>query len=216
MKALIIDDHRVVRRGLKEVLADAFPDLETGEASNQAEALEQAWKQEWDVALLDIGLPGRSGFDLLVDLKQARPRLPVIIISMYPEEHFAVRALKCGASSYLTKETASEELVKAVQHVLNGSKYITPSLGEKLARDIESGELKRHESLSNREFQVMRMLAGGQTVKEIAGELCLSVKTISTYRTRILEKMRFSSNAELMRYAARHKLIDFQEPFFEE
>lgn len=210
MKALIIDDHRVVRRGLKEVLADGYSDLEVGEAANQAEALEQAWQRDWDVVLLDLGLPGRSGFDLLVDLKKARPRLPVIVVSMYPEEHFAVRALKCGASSYLTKEMAAEELLKAVQHVINGSKYITPSLGEKLARDVEAGDQKRHELLSNREFQVMRMLAAGKAVKEIAAELCLSVKTISTYRTRILEKMQMISNAELMRYAAHYKLIDYQ------
>lgn len=210
MKALIVDDHRIVRRGLKEVLADSFPDIEVGEAANQAEALEQAWKHDWDIVLLDIGLPGRSGFDLLVDLKKAKPRLPIIVVSMYPEEHFAVRALKCGASSYLTKEAAADELPRAVHHVLNGAKYITPSLGEKLARDVETGEQKQHEALSNREFQVMRMLAGGHTVKEIAAELCLSVKTISTYRTRILEKMHLTSNADLMRYAARYKLIDYQ------
>ena len=208
MRALIIDDHKVVRRGLKEILVEGFPGLETGEAGNQAEALEQVWNQEWDVVLLDIGLPGRSGFDLLIDLKQAKPRLPVIVISMYPEEHFAVRALKCGASSYLTKEAASDELLNAVQRVLGGAKYITVSLGEKLARDIESGDQKLHESLSNREFQVMCMLAAGQIVKEIAGELCLSVKTISTYRTRILEKMNVTSNAELMRYAARNQLVN--------
>ncbi len=210
MKALIVDDHKIVRRGLKEVLGEEFPGLETGEAGNQAEAMEQAWKADWDIVLLDLGLPGRSGFDLLVDLKQARPRLPVIVVSMYPEENFAVRALKCGASSYLTKESAADELPKAVRHVLAGAKYITPSLGEKLARDVESGDQKRHETLSNREFQVMRMLAGGQTVKEIAAELCLSVKTISTYRTRVLEKMHLCSNADLMRYAARYKLIDYQ------
>jgi two-component system, NarL family, invasion response regulator UvrY len=210
MKALIIDDHRIVRRGLKEVLADGFSDLEVGEAGNQADGLEAVWKHDWDIVLLDLGLPGRSGFDLLVELKKAKPRLPVIVVSMYPEEHFAVRALKCGASSYLTKESAADELPKAVQHVLRGSKYITPSLGEKLAHNVEAGDQKRHELLSNREFQVMRMLAGGQTVKEIAAELCLSVKTISTYRTRILEKMQLTSNADLMRYAAHYRLIDYQ------
>ena len=211
MRVLIIDDHRVVRRGLRDVLAEEFAELAIGEAANQSEALEQVWKQEWDIVLLDIGLPGRNGFDLLVDLKQARPRLPVIVISMYPEEHFAVRAIKCGASSYLTKETASDELNKAVTRVLGGAKYIPPSLGEKLARNIESGDQKRHEALSNREFQVMCMLATGRTVKEIAGELCLSIKTISTYRTRTLEKMQLTSNAELMRYAATHRLINLQE-----
>ncbi|MEI8233455.1 MAG: response regulator transcription factor [Verrucomicrobiota bacterium] len=211
MRALIVDDHGVVRRGLKEILAEGFPGLETGEAANQAEALEKAWAQEWDIVLLDIGLPGRSGFDLLVDLKQAKPHLPVIVISMYPEEHCAVRALQCGASSYLTKEAASDELLKAVRRVLGGSKYITATLGEKLARDVESRERKPHESLSNREYQVLCMLACGRTVKEIAGSLCLSVKTISTYRTRILEKMGLTSNAELMHYAARHKLINLQD-----
>ena len=211
MRALIVDDHSVVRRGLKEILAEGFPRLETGEAANQAQAMELAWAHEWDIALLDLGLPGRSGFDLLVDLKQARPRLPIIIISMYPEETCAVRALQCGASSYLTKEAASDELLTAVRHVLGGAKYITASLGEKLARDVEHGERKPHEILSNREFQVLCMLASGQTVKEIAGRLCLSVKTISTYRTRILEKMELSSNAELMRYAAHHKLVNLQD-----
>jgi len=211
MRALIVDDHRVVRRGLREVLCEGFPDLEVGEAANQAEALEEIWNHAWDIVLLDIGLPGRSGFDLLIDIKQARPKLPVIVISMYPEENFAVRAIKCGASSYLTKDAASDELIKAVQRVLSGAKYITASLGEQLARDVETGDHKRHETLSNREFQVMCMLAAGQTVKEIAGELCLSVKTISTYRTRILEKMQLTSNADLMRYAARHKLINLIE-----
>lgn len=196
---------------MRETLLEGFPELETGEAAHQSEALEQVWKHEWDLVLLDIGLPGRSGFELLIDLKQARPKLPVIVISMYPEENFASRAIKCGASSYLTKEVASDELIKAAQRVLSGAKYITPSLGEQLAREIESGDQKRHETLSNREFQVMCLLAGGQTVKEIAGELCLSVKTISTYRTRILEKMQLTSNAELMRYAARHKLINFHD-----
>jgi two-component system, NarL family, invasion response regulator UvrY len=211
MRALIVDDHCIVRRGLKEILNDGFPGLESGEAANQAEAMEQVWAHEWDIALLDIGLPGRSGLDLLVDLKQAKPRLPVIVISMYPEEHFAVRALQCGAASYLTKETASDELLKAVRHVMDGARYITASLGEQLARDVESGERKPHEALSNREFQVLCMLAAGQTVKEIAGSLCLSVKTISTYRTRILEKMELTSNSELMRYAARYKLINLQD-----
>lgn len=211
LRVLIVDDHCVVRRGLREILAEGFPSLETGEAASQAEAMELVWAREWDLALLDIGLPGRNGFDLLVDIKQARPRLPVIVISMYPEDHFAVRALKCGASSYLTKESASEELIKAARHVLGGAKYITASLGEKLARDVEAGERIPHEALSNREFQVLCMLASGETVKEIAGSLCLSIKTISTYRTRILEKMALTSNADLMRYAARNRLINLQD-----
>jgi DNA-binding NarL/FixJ family response regulator len=211
MRALIIDDHRVVRRGLKEALAEAFSDLEVSEASNQAEALQHLWNRELDVVLLDIGLPGRSGFDLLADIRRSKPKLPVIVISMYPEAEFAVRALKNGAWSYLNKEVASDEVANAVKRVLTGAKYITASLGEKLARDLELGEQERHETLSNREFQVLCMLAAGRTVKDIAGELCLSVKTISTYRTRILEKMQLTSNAELMRYATRHRLINLED-----
>lgn len=210
MRALIVDDHRVVRSGLKEALAEGFPEAVIGEAGNQAEALRQIWNEEWDVVLLDINLPGRNGLDLLVEIRQEKPRLPVIVISMYAEDEFAVRALKSGASSYLTKEVVFDELVHALKRVLSGGKYITASLGEKLARDVELGEHKSHETLSNREFQVMGMLASGRTVKEIAGELCLSVKTISTYRTRILEKMQLRSNGELMRYAVRHGLIELQ------
>lgn len=201
-----MDDHKVVRSGLKKALQEGFGDFAAGEAGQQAEALKLIWEAEWDVVLLDINLPGRNGLDLLLQIKQQQPRLPVIVISMYPEDEFAVRALKAGASSYLTKNVVFDELVQAVKRVVAGGKYITTSLGEVLARDVEMGEAKLHESLSNREFQVMGMLAAGQTVKEIAGDLCLSVKTISTYRTRILEKMQLRSNAELMRYAVRNGL----------
>jgi two-component system, NarL family, invasion response regulator UvrY len=209
MRVLIADDHAIVRRGLKEILADGFGKSTFGEAKSSHEALVQVQKQDWDIVILDISMPGKNGIDFLGDLKQIRPHVPVLILSVYPEEQFARRALKGGAAGYLTKESVPEELVRAVRKVLGGGRYISTSLAEKLAWDLgASGDKPLHELLSDREFQVFRMIALGKAVKDIADELALSVKTISTYRARILEKTGMRNNAELIRYAVQNHLVD--------
>lgn len=209
IKVLVVDDHAIVRQGLKLVLTDEFSLLEFGEACNSQEVLDQVDKQRWDIVVLDITMPGRNGLEVLKELKQIRPELPVLVLSMHPENQFAVRVLKAGAAGYMTKENAPDELVKAIKKVLAGGKYVSPSLAEKLAFDLETNmEKPFHEALSDREYQVMCMIASGKTVKQIAGELSLSVKTISTYRTRILEKMKMKNNAELTYYAIRNRLVD--------
>lgn len=212
LKILIVDDHPVVRSGLAQTLSAGFPTASVAEASNASEALERVWKERWDVVVLDISLPGKSGLDLLKEIKQECPKLPVLILSMHTEDQFAVRALRNGAAGYLTKETASQELLMAIQKALDGGKYIGPSLAEKLASHLELDQTQeRHESLSDREFQVLRMIATGMTAKEIAADLSLSIKTISTYRSRILEKMQMRNNSELMRYALRNGLVPDSE-----
>ncbi|MEW6001601.1 MAG: response regulator transcription factor [Nitrospirota bacterium] len=209
IKICIADDHELIRRGFKQIIAEE-PDMAVvGEAKNADEVLDFIRKKDCDVIILDISMPGRSGLDLLKELKVQKPKLPVLILSMYPEELYAVRTLKAGAGGYLTKDSASEELVKAIRKVVEGKKYVSPTLSEKLAFDLEIGEGKPlHEHLSDREYQVMCMIASGKTVKDIAQELFLSVKTISTFRFRILEKMRMKNNAELTHYAVKHHLID--------
>lgn len=208
-RILVVDDHYVVRQGLKAILAEHFPSAHFGDASSAQEALDLAWKEPWDVMLLDVSMPGRGGLDVLKDLRQDLPKLPIIVISMHPEEQFALRVLKLGASSYIRKDSAAQELIKAVEAALRGSKYITPSIAEKLALNLERDqEGPTHEALSDREYQVMCLLASGKTVKEAANDLSLSVKTISTYRTRILEKMNVENNSQIMRYAVRHGLVD--------
>jgi DNA-binding NarL/FixJ family response regulator len=209
MRFLIADDHAVVRRGLMEILGDEFANSAFGEAKTAQEALVQVQKQNWDVVILDISMPGKNGLDILAELKQLRPHAPVLVLSMHSEEQFARRALRGGAAGYLTKESVAEELVKAVRRVLSGGRYISASLAEKLAWDLEGkGEKPLHELLSNREFSVLRMIASGKAMKEIADELTLSVKTVSTYRRRILEKFEMRSNAELIRYAVQNHLVD--------
>ena len=209
MKILIADDHAVVRRGLQGILADAFPKLEVGDAGTAPEALEKVWKEAWDVVLLDVTMPGRSGLDILTEIKAARPKLPVLVLSLHPEERFAARALRAGASGYLTKNSAPEDLVTAIKTILNGRKYVSASLSQILAAALEPGAEKAlHEHLSEREFQVMQMIALGKSVKEIGAELSLSPKTVSTYRERILEKTKMTSNAQIMRYAVLHGLVD--------
>jgi two-component system, NarL family, invasion response regulator UvrY len=209
MRVLIADDHAVFRRGLKETIRDAFPKVSFGEARTAQETLDCVRRQDWDLVILDISMPGRSGLDILGDLKRLRPRLPVLFLSVYPEEQYARRALKSGAVGYLTKESIPEELQKAVRRVLAGGRYISAPLAEKLAYDLRSGaDTPVHELLSDREFQVLRMIASGKTVKEIAEEISLSVKTVSTYRTRILEKTGMKTTAELIRYALRMQLVD--------
>jgi DNA-binding NarL/FixJ family response regulator len=209
IKVLIADDHPVVRRGLREIVKEAFHVAVADEASNGQEVLERVAKNDYDVVLLDISMPGRSGLDVLKELKGQKPKLSVLVLSIHPEEQYAVRVLKAGASGYLTKESAQDELISAIQKVSTGRKYISPSLAERLALDLEMGaEKPPHESLSDREYQVMCMIASGKTVKEIAEELFLSVKTVSTYRARLLDKMRMKNNAELTYYAIKHRLID--------
>jgi len=205
----LADDHAVVRHGLRQILADDFKRAQFGEARNAQEALELVWNEPWDVVILDITMPGRSGLEVLREIKRFRPRLPVLVLSMHPESQFAVRVLRRGASGYMTKESAPEELVGAVKKVLAGGRYVSPSLAEKLATYVSSDSQKPAlELLSDREFQVLRLIASGKIVSEIAKELSLSVKTISTYRTRILEKMGLRNNAELMHYAMQHQLVE--------
>jgi two-component system, NarL family, invasion response regulator UvrY len=208
MRILIADDHAVVRRGLKHVLADAFKKAVFGEAANSQEALERVWKEPWDVVILDLTMPGRSGLDVLKEMKRARPKLPVLILSMHPEDQFAVRLLKAGAAGYMTKETAPGELVGAVNKAVAGGRYVSLPLAEKLASLIVRDEnAAPHESLSDREFLILRLIASGKPVSAIARELSLSVKTVSTYRARLLEKMHMDNNSELVHYAFQNQLV---------
>ncbi len=198
-----------MRHGLKQILADEFKRATFGEARHAQEALDLVWKEAWDVAVLDITMPGRSGLEVLREIKRSRPKLPVLVLSMHPESQFAVRVLKRGAAGYLTKESAPEELVGAVKKVLAGGRYVSASLAEKLATSLATdSQQPAQDRLSDREFLVLRQIASGKTVGEIAKDLALSVKTISTYRARILEKMGLRNNAELMHYAMQHQLVD--------
>jgi len=205
---LLGDDHEVVRRGLGQILAEAFPELSLGEAEDGPEVLAAVERGAWDVVLLDINMPGRNGLDVLQDLKRLHPRLPVIVLSAFPEKDYALRAFKLGAAGYLSKQSASSELIAAVKKALAGSRYITPSLAEALAANV-AGEAPAlpHEMLSNRELEVLRQVALGKTLKEIASELALSEKTVGTYRMRISRKLNLGTNVELTRYALRHHLV---------
>ena len=211
MRVLIADDHPIVRQGIKLILSEEYIRLMAEEARNGQEAIDLVLKREWDVVILDITMPGRDGLDVLKELKQLRPKLPVLILSMHSEDQFGMRVLKAGAAGYLTKENVPEELVRAIKKVLSGGKYISPNLAEQLAFNLEQDtERPLHEKLSDREYQVMCMIASGRTVKEIADELSLSMKTISTYRTRVLEKLKMRSNAELTHYAVKNRLVECQ------
>jgi len=208
IKVLIADDHTLVRKGLKQILLDTKDIEDVDEARDGKETINKVGRKKYDLVLLDISLPGRSGIDVLKQLKCSKPELPVLILSMHPEEQYAVRSLRAGASGYLTKESAPDELIKAIRKVANGGKYITSSLAEKLAGEIgPDAEKPLHETLSDREYQVMCMIASGKTVKEIAEDLNLSVKTISTHRARILRKMHMDNNAQLTHYAIKHNLV---------
>lgn len=209
IRVIIADDHAAVRRGVKDILADEA-DMEIGaEASTSQELLELVRKQAWDAVVLDISLPGRSGLEVLSELKQERPSLPVLVHTMHAEDQFAVRALRAGAAGYLTKDSPPTELVKALRKIVAGGKYVGQSLAEKLAGNVDANiDRAPHEALSDREFQILRLLASGKTVSAIADELSLSVKTISTYRSRILGKMKMKNNAELMRYALQQKVVE--------
>jgi len=209
MRVLIADDHAVFRRGLKETISEAFPKVAFGEAKSAQEALEHARVRDWDIVILDISMPGKSGLDILNDLKRLRPRLPILLLSMHPEEQYARRALKAGASGYLTKESVPEELKLAIRKIVAGGRYVSSTLAETLASDLRKGvDVPVHEILSDREFQVLRMIASGKTVKQIADEIGLSVKTVSTYRARILEKTDLKTTAALIRYAFQAQLVD--------
>ena len=208
IRILIADDHAIVRQGLRQIVAADREMTVVAEAQNGAELLRLAREKGADVVVLDISMPGRNGLETLKDLKRDYPLLPVIILSMYPEDQFAVRVFKAGASGYMTKETAPEELVKAIRKAYEGGKYISPQSAELLARHCEArtGE-EPHKTLSDREFEVFLMLAAGKTVGQISVDLNLSVKTVSTYRTRVLEKMQRTTNADLTRYALDFKLL---------
>jgi len=208
LRVLIADDHPVVRQGLKQMLADEADMRVAGEAANTTELLECARKEPWDIVLLDITMPGRSGLEALKELRRDHPKLPVLVLSVHPEDQFGLRVLKSGAAGYLTKDSAPEELVKAIRKVCGGGKYISPSLAERLASHVAADfDRPLHELLSDREDQVMRLIVSGKTVSEIARELSLSVKTISTHRTRLLQKLHLKTNAELTRYAIQHGLL---------
>jgi DNA-binding NarL/FixJ family response regulator len=208
MRILITDDHTVVRQGLKLILADHFKKSVFGEARNAHEALTRTAQEKWDVMILDITMPGRSGLEVLREIKRLRPKLPVLVLSMHPEDQFAVRLLKAGAAGYVTKESAGDELVGAIKKVIAGGRYISPSLAERMASYLDIDVQKPpHERLSDREFLILRMIASGQTVSQIAKELSLSVKTISTYRARLLEKMDMKTNAEVTHYAIQNQLV---------
>ncbi len=208
IKILIADDHAIIREGLKQIVGETSDMLVTGEANNGSEALKKIYKNNYDVVLLDISMPGKSGMDVLKQLKSDGINLPVLILTMYPEEQYAVRVLKAGASGYLTKESAPDELIGAIRRVALGKQYITPSLAEKLVLDLKTGtETPIHRNLSDREYEVMRRIASGKTIGEIADEFFLSPKTISTYRSRLLEKMGMKNNAELTHYAIKNLLV---------
>lgn len=208
IKVLIADDHPIVRRGMRQILSEV-PDMQVaGEAVNAQETLEQVRAGGWHVLVLDITMPDRTGFDILKELKHEQPNLPVLVLTIHAEEQLAVRVLRAGASGYLNKENAPDELVKAIRKVVSGGKYISRGLAESLAIGLDTDSAQPpHEALSDREFQVMQLMASGKTLAEIAEELSLSTKTVSTYRTRLLEKMNFKTNAEIIRYAIENGLI---------
>ncbi len=206
IRILIADDHPIVRRGIRDILSESLDIGATDEASHGQEALRMIHDNNYDLVLLDIAMPGRNGLEVLKDIKREKPGLPVLVLSVYPEEQYAIRALKAGASGYLTKESAPEELIKAIWKACRGGKYVTSSLAEKLASNLDDLGKPPHETLSEREYQVLLMIASGKSLTEIAEELFLSVKTVSTYRSRLLDKMDMKSNAELARYILENHL----------
>src|SRR5947199_7740327 len=207
MRILVCDDHPIVRRGLREILEQAGAPVTVGEAASAAEGLALARKQSWDTVVLDITMPGRSGLELLKELKSERPNVPVLVLSVHPAEQYAVRVLRAGASGYLTKESAPEELLTAIRHIVRGGRYISPSVGETLADDLgRPAEQLPHHGLSDREFEIMRLLAYGRSVSMTYEKIYLSVKTVSTYRARVLQKLNLRTTAEIMRYAIKHGL----------
>jgi two-component system invasion response regulator UvrY len=208
LRILIADDHAIVRKGLKQVIMDEYHSANIVEVSDAEDLLKEVIGNEWDIVICDMNMPGRSGLDALNQIKQASPHLPVLIMSMYPEDQYALRVLKAGASGYLSKDTIHDDIIKAIQTLQLGKKFITPSIAEKLASTLgQDNSLQSHEILSDREFDVFKLLASGKSVSEIAAQLSLSATTVSTYRSRIMEKMGIQSNAGLTRYALEKKLI---------
>ncbi|MBE0645831.1 MAG: response regulator transcription factor [Bacteroidetes bacterium] len=209
IRILLADDHVLFREGLKQILGKHKELRVLDEAGSGTEALEKIFSKRYDVVILDISMPGRGGLDILGEIKKEHPDLPVLILSMHPEDQYAVRVLRAGAAGYLTKESAASELITAIHKVASGGRYISPSVAERLADAVVVDHQEApHQTLSNREYQVMRMLASGKTLKEIAEDLFLSEKTITTYRARILEKMKLRNNVDLSHYAIKHKLLD--------
>ena len=209
LQVLLVDDHELIRAGLKQVLQAGLGKMVVGEAANATDAISLAQKQTWNIAITDITLPGRSGLDLLTEFRHLRPEMPVLVLSVLSEDEIAMRVLKAGAAGFVHKETSGEDLVKAVRKVLAGGKYVSASLAEKLAMQITAPVSEDpHTRLSDREYLVMTMLAAGKTLTQISRILSLSIKTISTYRTRILQKMHMATNADLTRYALKHGLVE--------
>jgi DNA-binding NarL/FixJ family response regulator len=209
IRLLVVDDHAVVRKGIEQIIAETGDIVVAGEARNGQEALERILKNDYDLVVLDVSLPGKGGLEILKELKSCRPKLAVLMLSMFPEEQYAVRSLRSGASGYLTKESAPDELIAAIRKISSGGKYVSASLAERLASRLDHNRPDEsfHEQLSDREYQIMCMIATGKTQTQIANELSLSIKTVSTYRTRILKKMSMKNNAEITRYAIENGLV---------
>ncbi len=208
-RILIVDDHAVVRKGVRQILSAAFPEAIFGEAGTAAEAFSMLRAHPWSVVIMDVGLPGRGGLDALKDIKAEYPKLPVLIQSIYGEEQYAIRAHRAGAAGYITKDSSTDVLAGAIQKILLGGKYVSPTLGEALAAGLgRDSERPLHEDLSDREYQVMRLIGSGKSVKEIAIQLSLSAKTVSTYRTRVMLKLKLNTTAELIHYAILHRIVE--------
>lgn len=207
MRILVADDHAMLRKGLIQILAEEYPDAHFGEASTTPETLDSLSQHHWDALVLDIFMPGRGGLEVLHDVRRHHPNLPVLVVSSAPEEQLAVRVLKAGASGYLNKQAATEELVKAVRKVLAGGKYVSTAMAERLAAEISQTDCSPQDHLSDREYAVLQLLVTGKSIKEIADELSLSPKTVSTFHSRIWEKLRVHNDVELVRYAIEHGLV---------
>lgn len=209
MKILIVDDHALLRRGMISLLREHFKEVEFGECADSRQGFAAVLEGKWDLVILDISMPGRNGLDLIRDIRGEKPDLPILVVSAHAERDYAVRALKLGAAGYVSKQSAADVLVSAVKRVLSGGRYVSPALAELLAGSLSGATSDAsHESLSNRELQVLKMIASGKTLKEIGSELALSEKTVATYRARISEKMGLPTNVDLTRYAMRHGLVD--------
>jgi len=208
LRVLLADDHALVRQGLKTILTEEFKTVSYGEATDGTEALELVLKQDWDLLILDITMPGKGGFDILTDLKAEKPDLPILVLSMHSEDQFALRVLNAGAAGYITKEKAPREVISAVIKVLSGGRYLSPSFTERFVLDLAVGGMHPvGDDLSHREFQVLRMIAAGKTLTAIAGALSLSIKTVSTYKDRVLKKLRLKTNDDLIKYAIRNNIF---------
>ena len=209
---LLVDDHPIVRRGVKQILSDAYPEMEFGEADNAEEAIAAVSGRDWDIVLLDISMPGRGGLDVLNELRKTSPRLPIIVLSMHEEEQWVIRMLRAGAKGYVSKQTAPGAIIQAVETVQQGKTFVSAGLSEKIVNSLVSHNDKpAHERLSNREFEVLCLLAGGKTTKEVAEQLKLSIKTISTFRARVMKKLSLHTNAELVHYAIENGILSIKQ-----